>query len=385
MRILHLLDDGSATELTELPARLPDGGMLWLSTTHDLLAAHWAPLQDALARWAGAALLDLHAQELLHAQLPPQYDYTAHYDLLVFHCLAPDQNTAMAAQSPTPRRRTAAQPPRLARIETRAMGFAVFERLLLSVHPDGDRLAQPCARRLLDRVHGCSASAALVGARAQANPADLMLQLVGLAVKEFLDLRRQLTRQLEQWQEVLLNPRSRFSNWHGLLEARLTLHQLEDLCEDQRTALRAWLAALETLPTATLPAQAAVGTPRSASSPAASALDLLKMRSRDVLEHLDRVVHHVRRLGQSAETAVQMHFSVQGHRTNSSMRTLTALTAVFLPLNLIAGIFGMNFDVLPLVHHQGGFWWAMAGMALMAAALVVLFWRKRYLRRLERC
>jgi magnesium transporter len=29
------------------------------------------------------------------------------------------------------------------------------------------------------------------------------------------------------------------------------------------------------------------------------------------------------------------------------MRTLTALTAIFLPLNLIAGIFGMNFEFLP--------------------------------------
>ena len=58
-------------------------------------------------------------------------------------------------------------------------------------------------------------------------------------------------------------------------------------------------------------------------------LDLLKVRSRDVLEHIERVVHHVRRLEQSTETVVQMHFSVQSNRTNDIMRTLTALTAVF--------------------------------------------------------
>jgi magnesium transporter len=65
--------------------------------------------------------------------------------------------------------------------------------------------------------------------------------------------------------------------------------------------------------------------------------DLLHVRSRDVLEHIERVVHHVRRLEQSVETAVQMHFSVQGSRTNDIMRTLTVLTAIFLPLNLITG------------------------------------------------
>ena len=68
------------------------------------------------------------------------------------------------------------------------------------------------------------------------------------------------------------------------------------------------------------------------------------MRSRDVLEHIERVLTHVRRLESSAETAVQMHFSAQSHRTNDIMRTLTVLTAIFLPLNLVTGFFGMNFE-----------------------------------------
>src|SRR5690606_2390038 len=112
-----------------------------------------------------------------------------------------------------------------------------------------------------------------------------------------------------------------------------------------------------------------------------SGLDLLRVRSRDVLEHIERVVHHVRRLEQNAETAVQMHFSAQSNRTNDIMRTLTVLTAVFLPLNLIAGIFGMNFDFIPLVHLRSGFWLAMGSMALIAVGLSVFFWRKRYLER----
>jgi Mg2+ and Co2+ transporter CorA len=35
--------------------------------------------------------------------------------------------------------------------------------------------------------------------------------------------------------------------------------------------------------------------------------------------------------------------------------------------------------VIPLVHNAKGFWWAMAAMGLIASALGVLFWRKRYL------
>jgi Mg2+ and Co2+ transporter CorA len=94
------------------------------------------------------------------------------------------------------------------------------------------------------------------------------------------------------------------------------------------------------------------------------------------------VVHHVRRLEQSIETAVQIHFNAQSNRTNETMRTLTSITAIFLPFNLIAAIFGMNFDVIPLLHAQTGFWWTLGSMALIASCLAWFFWRKRYLARL---
>jgi Mg2+ and Co2+ transporter CorA len=119
--------------------------------------------------------------------------------------------------------------------------------------------------------------------------------------------------------------------------------------------------------------------------PTANALikehEILKVRSRDVLEHIDRVVHHVRRLEQSIETAVQIHFNAQSNRTNETMRTLTSITAIFLPLNLIAAVFGMNFDVIPLLHTNTGFWWTLGSMALIALSLAWFFWRKRYLMR----
>ena len=61
------------------------------------------------------------------------------------------------------------------------------------------------------------------------------------------------------------------------------------------------------------------------------------------------------------------------------MRTLTVLTAIFLPLNLITGIFGMNFDALPLIHSATGVWIAFGIMLLVGVTLGLFFWRKRYL------
>ena len=151
-----------------------------------------------------------------------------------------------------------------------------------------------------------------------------------------------------------------------LLESRNTLHLLEDICEDQRSAITEWIDALDEWPDA---ADAAARRER----------ELLRVRSRDVLEHIERVLSHVRRLESSAETAVQMHFSAQSNRTNAIMRTLTVLTAIFMPLNLVTGFFGMNFEGLPLIHSMTGFWVVFLLMLTLGVGLSVLFWRKRYL------
>ncbi|MEY2953298.1 MAG: hypothetical protein RLZZ401_1385, partial [Pseudomonadota bacterium] len=140
---------------------------------------------------------------------------------------------------------------------------------------------------------------------------------------------------------------------------------------DQTTAVQDWIDALETWP-------------QPVSIDGRREQELLKVRSRDVLEHVERVVHHVRRLEQGLETALQMHFSIQGNRTNDIMRTLTAITAIFLPLNLITGFFGMNFEVFPFIHRPNALWWTLATMVGIAAVLGLVFWRKRYLARTGR-
>ena len=155
------------------------------------------------------------------------------------------------------------------------------------------------------------------------------------------------------------------------MDARLALHQLDQICEDQRAAVQDWIDSLETWPIGATPA-------------AQRERDLLKVRSRDVLEHIERVVHHVRRMEQSAETAVQMHFSAQSHRTNDIMRTLTAVTAIFLPLNLITGFFGMNFEFMPVIHSSAGFWWTFGFMVLLVVVVLTVFLRKRYIARTSR-
>jgi Mg2+ and Co2+ transporter CorA len=380
MRCFSLL----GTSVTETCAvalaevQMPAQGYLWLACTRTEFEQTQGPLQTTLQRLCGLQLLDLHVSDLLNPQLPSHYDYTSQYDLLVFRRLATASTTAETAAHPNanmPVKRSG--PPVLRRIDTSPVGFVVFDRVLLTVHPDDCAVRDSYAARLLIAGNSLSPSVSdsspqdnrSTGARGvPANPADLMLRIVNHMVDSFLGLRRELTHQLDHWQAELLNPKTRFANWNTLLDARQSLHQLDELCEDQRNAIQNWTEALK-------------GWSQGDDQLTQHQQDLLQVRSRDVLEHIERVARHVRQLEQNAETAVQIHFNAQSHRTNEIMRTLTALTAVFLPMNFVTGFFGMNFEFLPLIHQQRGLWWAISFMFTVALVLLLLFWRKRYLTR----
>ena len=372
---IFLFQDGQVAESGKLPAALPPTGFLWVTTERDEFETGLTQLQADLARLTGTQLVELHVQDLLSRQLPSQYDYTSQYDLLVFRRLAAQGDRLGGGPSAPTAPAVSPSGVLLPRIDTTPVGFAVFDRVLLSVHPAECAVRNAFAARLSNTTSQPSTNGPAetltprpAAVRLASSPADLMLRLVNLMVDGFLEMRRELTQQLDRWQAELLNPKSRAINWSTMLDVRLALHELDQICEDQRAAVQDWIDLVETWPDAQ-------------TQPAQRDRDLLLVRSRDLLEHIERVAHHVRRLEQSAETAVQMHFSAQSNRTNDIMRVLTVLTAVFLPLNLIAGIFGMNFESIPLLHKADGFWIAMAAMVVIAIGLVVFFWRKRYLER----
>ena len=361
MRIFHIHGE-QFTELTELPPALPAAGFLWVGSARREFEVHSPGVQAALQRWTGGQLVDLHVSDLLNSQLPSNFDYTSWYDLMVFRRLAAGAGSEGLFVDETQGTLSSARRA-LKSIDTSPVGFAVFDRVLVTVHPADCAVREHFAQRLL----GLATSAETRGsARMPASPPDLMLRMINHMVDSYLDLRRLLTKQLGYLQHELLNPRSRFDDWSMLLDSRNAMHMLEDTCEDQRSAVQEWIDALDEWPDEPNPQ-------------ARRERELLRVRSRDVQEHVERVLTHVRRLEQSTETAVQMHFSALGHRTNDIMRTLTVLTAIFLPLNLITGFFGMNFDTLPFIHESAGVWMALGLMAAVAVGLWLMFRRKRYI------
>ena len=361
VRVFHIVGD-QFSELDQTPAEMPATGYLWVATTVVEFEKSLAETQAALLRWTGAQLFDLHVSDLLNPQIPSSFDYTSAYDLLLFRRLASGVLQAAPADPALARR---ADISAIDMIDTTAVGFAVFDRVLLTVHPTDCQVREFFAQRLQNQTGGGESRGS---ARMPTSPADLMLRMVNFMVDSFLELRRLLGKHLGEQQQQLFGGKPPPGAWRRLLESRDALHLLEDTCEDQRAAITEWLDSLEEWPA-------------EKDEAARREREQLRVRSRDVLEHIERVLTHVRRLESSSETAVQMHFAEQSNRTNTIMRTLTTLTAIFLPLNLVTGFFGMNFEGLPLIHSSIGFWLIAAMLVALGIGMSLYFWRKRYLGR----
>ncbi len=358
-----LISDSKATVTHEIPAAVPASGFLWIDALHEEVAAAPNAWRDAIEYATGTQIHELHLKDVLNLQHPSHFDSTQSYEMVVFRKLALG---ALPVAQIDPRNDEQAHkrkiPPALQKLATAPVSFLLMERVLITVHPRNSRTIDAARNRLIDYRHRADGNGS--GSRLASSPQELMLRLVNAMVDQYLELRQPLTAQLDRWQRALLNPRRPFNDWEALLDARNELHKLDHLCEEQHDALQELRDHF-------------VDTYDGEND--SRAKDLLLVRINDVMEHIARVLNHARRLESSLESAVQIHFASMAHRTSEIMRTLTVLTALFMPLTLITGIFGMNFLEMPLLKDTAGFWITMVAMASIATGLLLFFWRKRYL------
>ncbi|MDD2584989.1 MAG: magnesium/cobalt transporter CorA [Bacteroidales bacterium] len=78
------------------------------------------------------------------------------------------------------------------------------------------------------------------------------------------------------------------------------------------------------------------------------------------------------------ESSSNLFFSVQGHRMNEVMKTLTIVATIFIPLTFIAGVYGMNFHNMPELSWRYGYLAIWIVMFLLLVAMVLYFKKKRW-------
>ena len=97
---------------------------------------------------------------------------------------------------------------------------------------------------------------------------------------------------------------------------------------------------------------------------------------RDLSDHLDRSLEILSQERDALADIMDLHITLTNDRTNEIIRILTVVSTILLPLNLIAGIYGMNFDYMPELNTPWAYPFFIFLMLVVAGSMLYLF-RKR--------
>ncbi|WP_109831008.1 magnesium/cobalt transporter CorA [Reichenbachiella versicolor] len=76
---------------------------------------------------------------------------------------------------------------------------------------------------------------------------------------------------------------------------------------------------------------------------------------------------------------MDMHNTNQNNEMNQIMKALTILSAIFIPVTFIAGVYGMNFDEMPELHWRYGYFTILATMSVTAIAIYAVLKKKGWM------
>ena len=331
------------TEADNLPC-----DFIWIDALREDVVRDPAAWKVAICEQTQIHLDEFHITDILNTQHPSNYDLTHEYEILIFRKLLSKTQDTVTLDP--------------AALYTSPVVFIITPNALITVRESVSQTFDTLKLRLLQNKDA-------LRTRLPGSPLELSLRILNALVDKYLELRSPLTRRIDLWQKLLLQGNQRFNNWQQLLNERLALHQLDNLCEEQIDALQELRNEYLDQQTATI-------------TEPPSRRDILSVRLNDLMEHVNRVQNHAARLEDALKSAVELHFSATAHQTNENLRFLAILSAVFAPLTLLTGIYGMNFAVIPGLHNPDGFWWMMGIMAGVTIGLLYYFryrqlvWRK---------
>ena len=347
------------TYVQKQPIAEQEAEFIWVECSRDDVvnrAEHWQ--QDIYAA-TGLWMNEYHLRDILNLEHPCAFDTLEDYDLLIFRKLiTPDDQIKLDTQA-------AEKHERVFGLATTPISFMLTPQVLITVREQGNKEVESYIQRM-ETVLSRPIEEHNKPRKLPATPLDLTLRLLNNMVDGYLDLRVPLTRRVEFWQQELLQGHRRFTKWHQLLQENMAFQQVENLCEEQ----------IETLQE--LRDEIVDNYPHLKGKKHAEKQDLVLVRVDDLVSHIERIQKHTTRLRNAIQAAIDLHFSAVANQTNENMRILAIITAIFAPLTLLTGIYGMNFVAIPGLHDPRGFW-IMIGIMLLCTVILIIFFYRRHL------
>jgi magnesium transporter len=100
---------------------------------------------------------------------------------------------------------------------------------------------------------------------------------------------------------------------------------------------------------------------------------------RDVYDHTIQVIDTIETFRDMISGMLDIYLSSVSNRMNEVMKVLTIIATIFIPLTLIAGIYGMNFKYMPELEWRWGYPMVWLVMLIIGGLMLVYFRRRKWL------
>jgi len=104
-----------------------------------------------------------------------------------------------------------------------------------------------------------------------------------------------------------------------------------------------------------------------------------KLFLRDVLDHCLEINESLQIYREMVMSLMEMYMSNVSNKMNEVMKVLTVMASIFIPLTFIAGVYGMNFDNMPELHMENGYFIVLGVMFAVLIFMLIYFKRKRWI------
>lgn len=99
----------------------------------------------------------------------------------------------------------------------------------------------------------------------------------------------------------------------------------------------------------------------------------------DIYDQYLRLLDQVETYHDLIDNLLEAHLSATSNRLNETVKVLTIITTIMMPLTIITGIYGMNFDLMPELHWHYGYLWALGWMAVSATSMFLYFRHRKWI------
>lgn len=313
MDIMHLADD-KAIKLADCN-QLPTTGFLWLDTDRTDMAQTF----EKIATLTGHEVNRRHIKDCENLQHPCFYESTHRYDILIVRGLLSSDPQV-----------------------TLPIVFLIFPTLLVTFSAEDHAIAKVKKKLVTTRK------------RIPSDPETLLFIILDDVIDNFLELKNPLYERFNHWQKLLLNNKAKNTDWLLFLNFKTQIRKLRGLSEEQLETVYQWRQDNEL-----------------------GLSEQLAIRYNDLADHIRRIIRYSKQLESDLDNLISLHYSLIGNKTNDIMRVLTVISAIFLPLNLIASIFGMNFVHMKILQSTYGLDIALIEMAAIGVLMYFFFkWKK---------